>query len=243
VNAENGATEADRRHISDQYDAAVRHADHFVEQLVDHLEREGLLERTIFIVTSDHGKELLDRGWMAHGHSLYEELIHVPLLIYVPGEEGDRRDEVVSSIDLVPTVLDLLGLPAAESVQGLSLAPLVRGEPFEGRAILSEQHSGPFHKLTLRGDHQKFMRRDLVVGTDDRGALPREFFDLAADPGERHNALDGNPEAESFGAMLDQVLTRLDTLSATLDEQVERSENSVLRPDVEQALREAGYIR
>ena len=116
------------------YDGGVRSFDRHLGELLDFLEARGLDQRTILVLTSDHGEQLGDAGrpapfgdgfYNVHGHTLFEELVRVPLIVRLPGQrEGRRIPAVTASIDVMPTILDVLGLPAPPEVQGRSLRPL-----------------------------------------------------------------------------------------------------------------------
>lgn len=113
-----------------RYDAEVAWVDAAVGKLLTGLEARGLLADTLVVVTSDHGEAFGERGRIQHGHAPYRELTHVPLILRPPA--GWRPfvpvDEPVGLVDLMPTLLDLLGLEVPASCQGRSLAPALRGE-------------------------------------------------------------------------------------------------------------------
>jgi choline-sulfatase len=116
------------------YDEKVARADARFAHFLAEFDRLGLTDRTLFIITSDHGTELYEHRRFDHGFTLYEEQLRVPLFVRVPGQqEGRDVAERVGSIDLMPTVLDLVGarLPAdvREQMRGTSLAPVMAGEP------------------------------------------------------------------------------------------------------------------
>jgi arylsulfatase A-like enzyme len=111
----------------DWYDGSIRALDAEIARLFERLRAAGLDQRTALVFMSDHGEEFHEHGRMWHGQSAYGELAHVPLLIRWPGHvaAGGRIDEVVESIDIMPTVLDLSQLPHPKAIQGQSLVPLL----------------------------------------------------------------------------------------------------------------------
>ena len=113
----------------DRYDGEVAHNDHSIEVLTGKLKDLGVLDNTLVVVASDHGEEFWEHGLGAHGHSLYAELIHVVLLMWNPKliPHGARIPDTVQLIDILPTVLDLLGVKAADGIEGRSLTPLLKG--------------------------------------------------------------------------------------------------------------------
>jgi arylsulfatase A-like enzyme len=105
----------------DRYDGAIAYADAQIGALLDEVERRGLADRTVVVVTADHGEPLGDRQEWLHGNSLFEELVHVPLIVRLPWRSaGQRVSEVVSQMDLAPTLLDLVGIPVPAEFVGRS---------------------------------------------------------------------------------------------------------------------------
>jgi len=188
-------SEAERRYVTDLYDGDVAHTDRVIGGLLQTLKREGILDRTLVVVLSDHGEELWDREpdhSPDHGHSLYQELMHVPLLVRWPDRvpAGSRIRTPVSLIDLAPTILALTGLPADPAHQGRSLARTMQtGEEPPPQPILAEAiEYGPDRFLIREGNIKVVLtpypdRFNLVPIP----ARPLEVFDLATDPLERHD--------------------------------------------------------
>lgn len=115
-----------KKEYVDLYDGEIRHTDHYLQQLLDHLEKSGKLDETLVIFTSDHGEEFGDHGGLSHGHTLYNELLHVPLLIRHPHFAQAKRMETVRLIDIFPTLIEVFDLDADSAViQGRSLLPLL----------------------------------------------------------------------------------------------------------------------
>ena len=117
--------------LKDLYDGEIAFVDEHFGRLLDELDRRGFLEDTLVVFVSDHGEEFLDHGRHGHGATLYQEQIHVPLIVRLPS--GLRRDadrsEVeaqVRQIDIVPTILDAIGVPGPIETDGRSLLPLIR---------------------------------------------------------------------------------------------------------------------
>ena len=128
----------------DWYDGSIRGMDAEVGRLFERLRSLGLDEKTLVVFTSDHGEEFLEHGRMFHGQSAYGELNRVPLVIRWPGglPAGREIDAPVETLDLMPTLLELSGLPAPEGMQGQSLLPLLSGgEGWESRPVITEKWS------------------------------------------------------------------------------------------------------
>lgn len=122
-------TPTDYSYIVSRYDAAIRYTDNFIGQLVDTLEKNGLSKNTILIIHSIHGEDLGERGTYVH-YDLSESAVKSALVVRLPdGEQGGKRIvDQVQGIDIMPTVLDYLGIPRDHSQQGSSLLPLINGE-------------------------------------------------------------------------------------------------------------------
>lgn len=181
-------TPAKRRSLVEQYDTALRYAFHRVGQMLAMLEQAGRLDGALVVITSNHGQELFEHGGFDHGRTLYEEVLRVPLYVKLPGGSRASRFELpVSTLDVMPTLLELLGLPAA-NLDGRSLAPLLRGEVADLPARDFAHAVSPGGPLTLlralvRGRHK------LIEGIGFS-----ELYDLVLDPGEQQDLSDANRE-------------------------------------------------
>src|SRR5262249_14556042 len=124
-------SEAELLRLRRTYAGAVTLVDRWLGELVTALKRMGRMDDTIVVFTSDQGEPLGEHGIVRRFRPwLYEELIHTPLLIRLPNAKfgGIRHQAIVQTVDLLPTVLSALGLPASERVHGHDLLPLIRGE-------------------------------------------------------------------------------------------------------------------
>jgi len=128
-----GATTAD---LQARYDETVLYADSAVGGYLDWLDRTGRLDRSIVIVTADHG-ESFEHDWMMHtGPYLFNGLVHIPFLIHLPGQkQSGRVEQAAQQADMLPTVLDLLGIPAPDWTDGVSLKPALDGKELPKRFI------------------------------------------------------------------------------------------------------------
>jgi len=194
----------------DRYDSDVHWADLWVGILLQYLSWQGWMEDTVIIVTSDHGEEFGEHGKKYHGHQLYQESIHVPLIIRVPGGTSRRIAERVALVDLFPTVLDLTGhTQKTETHQGMSLwhVAMTDGDPRRDRALFSmllDRGQKPVRstKGVLRGRY-KYLS-NLTMGSE-------ELYDLEQDPGERIDLVSvaGDVLAE-LRSLLDDYLSSCD---------------------------------
>jgi arylsulfatase A-like enzyme len=103
-------TDGQIRHVSDMYDASIRQVDVAMGAFFERLRASGRLEDTVVIVTSDHGEEFGEHGQIGHQRTLYREALRIPLILVAPGLEPRRVASSASLVDVVPTVLDLLGV-------------------------------------------------------------------------------------------------------------------------------------
>lgn len=115
------------------YNGEVTYHDEHMGKFFEQIEAMGVLEDTLVVITNDHGEELQDHGKFGHGHTLFEELLRAPLLMYFPGmfPAGDRVHEVVENVDVTPTILDALGFEPMAQAEGASLLPLIQGKPVQ----------------------------------------------------------------------------------------------------------------
>ncbi len=189
----------DKEHIIALYDGEIAWTDEIVGRIRHDLGAAGLLEDTIFVITSDHGTELFDHGGKGHRTTLYDEQIHIPLIVHYPGVvKAARFGGQTRMIDLGPTLRDLAGLPAVSTTMGASLGPSLRGETSTApdRPAVSELMSVGRNLRSLRTAEGKF-----VVNHDNGGSA---WFDLAEDPGElQPRGLSG--DGEGGGAALKRL--------------------------------------
>jgi arylsulfatase A-like enzyme len=120
------------------YDGEISFSDHHFGAMLDELKRRGLYNNSLIVFTSDHGEEFLEHGFTGHGHSLYEEQLRIPLVIKFPknGHAGRVVHERVSLIDIVPTLLAMLGLETSTGFDGLDLGPLLKGGDWASRSMI-----------------------------------------------------------------------------------------------------------
>jgi arylsulfatase A-like enzyme len=143
-------TERDIEHLIALYDGEITYWDAQFGQMLDFLDGKGLLQNSIIVLTSDHGQMFGEQGKWVHHNSLYEEVLRVPLVLRYPGviTPGTVITAPVHHMDVTPTILDLLGLPAPEQMEGTSLLPLLQGQPAPAsRPLYSEMNTvpGPDH--------------------------------------------------------------------------------------------------
>jgi arylsulfatase A-like enzyme len=201
----------DLGYLRNLYEEEVAYTDGQIGRLLDGLQAQGLLEDTLVVFVGDHGEEFGEHGSLGHTKSLYGELVDVPYLVSFPGPARVRLvDEVVSLIDLMPTLLDLYGLPAPQPMSGRSLKSLL-ADP-DARL----QRDGVFAEVSFTPERRRAMKvAKIEAGAKlvyDLDADAWEFYDLARDPLEQEDAYDADDprqarmrrDLERFRALVQQ---------------------------------------
>jgi arylsulfatase A-like enzyme len=207
------------------YDAAIRTLDDHLRHLLSVVRARRLDRSTLIVFTADHGEEFHEHGGMGHGWTLYQEVVHVPLLFRHPALSPRRVSAPVSGVDLVPTLLDLAGLEVPAGLDGVSLAPWIRGEarepPME-RFIRSELGVA----TSIRQGDRKVIR----AGSDGGRT---EAYDLAGDRSESRPVEAGPP----WRALVQELDRPVEPVA---DDDVSPAPEE---PDFERRLRALGYAQ
>ena len=186
-------------------------------ELLRSLESAGKLENSLVIVTSDHGEEFFDHGSVSHGMSLYQEQLHVPLILSGPGVSPRTIPDMVSTVDIVPTLLDLVGLPH-EGYGGRSLRALLEGGTLAPATAYADQVNGYDWNASMVGARPDaaflYTVCDGVWKLTYRPHMPgsSELFHLQQDPGEEHNRIDEEHEVylRLMGDLAERMMTALE---------------------------------
>ena len=218
------------------YDEEIAFTDHELDRLFTALDVAGLSDDSIVALTSDHGEEFNDHRAYEHGHTMYNELLIVPLIVWGPGIRPGRHLAPVSLVDLFPTLLEAVGLPAVDDVAGLSLWPLLTGGPQP-----PDSSPIPFDRLliaerTLYGEEKKAAIRwpwKVWVGVESDY---KELFRLDADPRESNNLRNEHRDLSfTLLAELQETMVAADTAG--------RANAVTLNETMLKHLRALGYIR
>lgn len=183
--------------LHDIYRQDVRYLDGYLQQLVQRLKQSGLYDRSILAVTADHGEEFREHGGWWHGTALYDEQVHVPLIVKraQEPEPGRHRADISRSVDIAPTLVAAARLSVPDAFQGIDLftatvtEPVIAEEDLEGNRLTSIR-SGDWKLITANRDNP-------------RGLAPLELFNLRDDPQERTNI--AQRERERVSEMLAQL--------------------------------------
>ncbi|MGE5184931.1 MAG: sulfatase-like hydrolase/transferase [Acidobacteriota bacterium] len=182
----------------EKYDYEVAFEDGMIGQLLDALDKTGLAANTTVVLMSDHGEAFgvhPGESGMYHGMTLYNELLHVPLMFRVPGGKPAVRDEVVQLVDLAPTICALFGVTPPSTWVGRSLVPAIAGGELAAQPAFAEMLRAPEWdheaKSMITADGKKHVFYKI---SDNRW----EIYDLANDPDERKNLADSDPDAKAL---------------------------------------------
>lgn len=222
------------------YDGEVAYVDAEVGRLLAGIADRGLEADTIVVITSDHGEEFHDHGGFEHGHTLYDELLHVPLIIRAPGwpataaragapEAGRVVASTVRHIDVAPTLCQLADISVAAAFAGKSLVPLMEGGPEDNRPLLSQGNFWGPSGDAWRKDRFKLIRQAASEAT--------ELYNLAADPKEQRDVAAENPE------LTRRMLDDLRLIKQTLGAQAAVGRRPTLSREQADRLRSLGYMK
>ncbi len=237
-----GLSKEDLRYIVGLYDGEIHYADDQVGRLIDKLDAMALDRDLLIVFTADHGEEFLDHGSASHGYTLYDEMIHVPLILRWKGKLARREvSEQAELIDVVPTLLDLIGVEHAGAggsglaFQGESLRPLLEGAR-EARGHIA------FAEASYTGDQRAVRTPEGQKLIHDAASNETEAFDLTTDPREQKDLWKESwqayqPLSERL-ARWKETNTKLAAEHAAEDEPAQ----VVLDPSTSDQLEALGYI-
>jgi arylsulfatase A-like enzyme len=195
-------TREEREYIRALYDGDILSADRHVGKFLEFMADLGLSERTVVVVTSDHGEEMgeeFETYIGGHGHSMRDNLLLVPLVIRDPTRtfSGRRIDVQVRLIDVIPTVAELLGAQIDAPINGRSLVPILTGNETAHRVAMSGENNRGLPRISLRDGRYKYVTT-ISSGTEDASPAslavpPTQLYDLRSDPGEDFNLAGDKP--------------------------------------------------
>lgn len=231
--------ERDLDNMIARYDGEIFYHDYCLGQLFKHIEKLDLSDKTIIVITADHGEEFYEHNGWSHGHSLFEETVHVPLIFWCPGlvPKAKRVLELVSLVDVFPTILTLCGveedfeLPYA--IDGVDLSPFILdiGHKPKLEFIFSEFYKGKNFARCIRTENFKAI--DIRFGLKNKKML----FDLERDPRERNNIYD---EKKQVGR---ELFKKIDILVKRAEERSFKPQKAIADEKLKEWLRTLGYIK
>jgi arylsulfatase A-like enzyme len=215
------------------YDGEIAAMDKALGTLFDHLRKDAAAwKNTLLIVVADHGEGLFEHGEPYHGTLVYQSTMRVPLIVKAPGADaGHRSPSFVSTVDLVPTILDYVGAPANRALPGTSLRGALEGGSIATRPLYFESWSGAISFGWARLDGIARGAYKLISGAE------LELYDLAADPDERADL------AQSDGGRAQELGEELADTTAAWEAAGDSDKNRVtLDPEAQERLASLGYI-
>ena len=194
-----------------RYRGGIRYLDDQLDSLFNELDRRGILEKTIVLVTSDHGEQFGEHGQDTHANSLYRQVLHVPLLVMYPRgvPAGLRVSRQVSGLDVPATLLDLAGVPRDPAIGGMSLAVAWRDTTAQLSDVVAEveQNMRPVLRFkNSRGPMKAILNDTLHVIRD--GAMVFEAYRYRTDPQEVEDLVAASRDSVPFATLLQRAVAR-----------------------------------
>jgi arylsulfatase A-like enzyme len=230
--------EQELKHVSMLYDGEVSYVDSEVGRLLGTLRSMGLHDETVVAITADHGESHGEHGVYFDHIGLYDPTARIPLLLTVPGQRFGRRiASLVQSVDIMPTLLELMGAEAPAGVEGVSLVPVLRQPGLEVNSVAYSEHNDGALAAIRTGAWKLVLGLKNLYLRDDwqRRAGERELYDLREDPSETLNV--GAIQRDQEMALAEQLQAWL----AQADPKWGRPRR--LDAETEQVLRQLGYLR
>ncbi|MFO8057079.1 MAG: sulfatase [bacterium] len=209
-------------HMVALYDGEIRYFDDQLKKLLAALRERDLLDNTLVVISSDHGEEFKEHGGLTHGKTVFQEVVHVPLILYFPGRlpEGKEVNTMTRNLDILPTVLDIAGIEPPGHLEGRSLAPLWKKEAatapetsfahieFEGQGTAGMGYAKIEHASVSTNEWRYI--RDMLENKD-------MLFDRKEDPADENNLAEEHPEkVKKFSRQLQHHLNRSQNLKRKL---------------------------
>ena len=241
--ADRDLEDADVRYVLDVYTNEVRYQDRMLERLFEDLQRRGLAQDTVLVVLGDHGEEFREHGGWAHGKRMWEELLRVPLIVWIPERWRQRGGFLprliptpVSQVDVTPSLLDLLGVADPFPRQGQSFVSLLQGVSGAPRPLLAEES---LHRDTANLGALRSGRYKLIWSREEpEDEIRWLLYDLEEDPREQKNLAAQRPDlVEQLRRERDQLLSAAAAVSSEVHAAPVQVSDAVRRQ-----LEELGYV-
>lgn len=211
VLSETGLSSEDKQHLINLYDAEIRYFDYIFGTIIENLKKSGIFEKTIIILTTDHGEEFWEHNGFEHGHSLYNELLHVPLIIkYSSLLPAKWIKSYVQLADLFPTILSMIGIKDDFNLKGKDLTPnILNNKPINHTLFFEDILYGAEKKAVLKNGWKlientgiKFKKSldplgDLMERRHPEYKKGFELYNINQDFQEKHNMINEYPQIGS----------------------------------------------
>lgn len=227
---------SERQWIKDLYLGEVRYVDDQLGKLMNHLKKKGLYDQTLIFVTSDHGEEFGEHEGFFHGHSLYNELLRVPLIVKMPGSVfKGRRVPNVTTTAILPTILELCEIPfTPELFSSPSFASLLASDGLaKEQPVVSTGLLFYSDKVSIQDREMKYLR-DLTTSGE-------QIYDMVKDPGEQHSLPLNSDSVAEGRRLLEENLNFAVQLQAK--HRITGPQREDLDQETEEMLRSLGYIQ
>lgn len=228
----------DKEYLKSLYGCEIKFTDEQIGRLMQKLKDLNVFNNTIIIITSDHGEEFWEHGSCDHGHSVYNELLHVPLIFHFDDSdtfEAKRIKEQIRLIDIFPTIVDMRIADYKGLIQGKSLLPLILSEDKKNRIAFSEYARYHEEKKSIILYYYKYI---YYAETKNE-----ELYDLHSDLHELYNLIDQFPEiASKMNLQLMQIINNSENLGKILSKK-EDEIPVVLNGKIKEKLKSLGYIQ
>ncbi len=235
-----GMDPRDLFHIVALYDGEIAFTDKYIGELLSALKELGIFDKTLIILTADHGDEFFEHGWKGHDRTLYEEVIHVPLIFKFPNSNFGRNrrvDEIASIIDIMPTILDYIGAKPPAEMEGRSLLPLLNGNNKSNDVLIYASHRSDL--VAVKSANTKLIYH--------LQAPKKELYDLAKDPKEKIN-LFNKDASENITERKSHLISLLNWLNAQRQfyqslPKVSNKKKIELSEPMKEQLKALGYVQ
>ena len=233
-------SEDDIKYLFALYDSEISFTDQYIGTLLNELKQQGLYDNSIIILTSDHGEEFMERGWIGHTSTLYQELLRVPLIIKFPDSGARIVDTPVGLIDLMPTLLAYLGLKNPDGLEGKAL-DIASGDPIASRPIFSETFNPQIHRpqpvvpIALRS----VVLGDLKLIYDEKKGI-KQIYDLSKDPYERNDL--SSSQSDLHKALALSLAQYTDYVEKKRKKGPIKDERELFTPEQRKQLESLGYL-
>jgi arylsulfatase A-like enzyme len=223
------------------HNGEIAYTDAEVGKLLDGISERNLNAGTIIVITADHGEEFYDHKGFEHGHTLYDELLHIPLIIRAPGPKFMQTDidvqqarglsvrTIVRQIDIAPTLCELTGIQPDPGFMGESLVSLLKGRKGKDRAVLSQGN--------MWGPSGNSWRKDGFKLIQQSSKGPLQLFDIKADSREQNNL------ATELPHLRDKMTADLHLILQTVSRQHSPGQAPILSEHEIERLRSLGYVK
>ena len=232
-------SDADVQQVLNLYDGELLYVDNEVKKVLDTLKAHGLYDKTLVIISADHGEELYDHhGYFGHGASVYDGVLQVPLIVRMPGvvPAGGRDATVVQHLTIAPTICEVAGLPIPESFAGKSLMPLFKGEKADYGPAIAEMRD---EILSIRTADYKYIANPLNYKPRKLNEERRQSAGLPSTKGSKGKDIEGEGEAPSdVDPMLLDMQLKDEELYHVAADRREKSEIAKEKPEVVKDLKD-----